>query len=199
MAWSGLSATGAKAWPVARFDASEGGAKLLTLTEPHSHLERLDAALSAALEQIRSPAFVLSQSGEIQETNEAARRRLKEDASGVAALLLASARDNDGERSFDVTPLRRGVDNIVGYLAVERPSPERALSQKEHCVAQAAARFGLTRRQAQVLSCVADGATNARIATTLGISERTAESHVAAILSRSGAASRAELIANLLR
>jgi DNA-binding NarL/FixJ family response regulator len=73
------------------------------------------------------------------------------------------------------------------------------LEQKEHCVAQAAARFRLTRRQAQVLSCVAEGATNARIAASLGISERTAESHVAAILSRSGAASRAELIASLLK
>jgi DNA-binding CsgD family transcriptional regulator len=200
MAWSGLLATGSKAWPVARFDGSDSGAKLLTLAEPYSHLERLDAALAAALEQIRSPAFVLSPSGEIQETNEAGLRRLNEDASGVAAQLLASARDNDGDPSYDVAPLRRGgADSVLGYLAVERPSPARATEQKDRCVAQAAARSRLTRRQAEVLSCVADGATNARIAANLGISERTAESHVAAILSRSGAASRAELIASLLK
>lgn len=182
---------------MARFWSSEQDAELLTLASPRSDAERLDAALAAALEQIRAPAFVLSERGEIREANGAGLQRLAENAAGVAAALLESARDNDGEPTFDVTPLRNG-GFIVGFLAIERLSPARLLSLKEQRVSQAARRWALTRRQAQVLSLVAEGSTNARIAAQLGISERTAEDHVAAILARAHAATRSELIAVLL-
>lgn len=185
-------------WAVARFWAAErDDAELLTLASPRSDAERLDAALAAALEQIRAPAFVLSECGEIREANSAGLERLAENAPSVAAALLESARDNDGEPTFHVTPLRAG-SKVVGYLAIERLSPARLLSLKEQRVLQAARRWSLTRRQAQVLSLVAEGSTNARVAAQLGISERTAEDHVAAILERASAASRSALIAVLL-
>ena len=49
---------------------------------------------------------------------------------------------------------------------------------------------GLTARQLEVLRLVADGCTNAEIATRLVVSPRTAEHHVAAVLAKLGAATR---------
>jgi pimeloyl-ACP methyl ester carboxylesterase/class 3 adenylate cyclase/DNA-binding CsgD family transcriptional regulator len=51
----------------------------------------------------------------------------------------------------------------------------------------------LTRRERQVLPLVAHGLANRQIADALGITERTAESHVASILAKLGAANRAQL------
>jgi DNA-binding CsgD family transcriptional regulator len=53
----------------------------------------------------------------------------------------------------------------------------------------------LTSRQVEVLREVRDGASNARIAERLHISPRTVEHHVAAILTKLGASSRAEAVA----
>jgi DNA-binding CsgD family transcriptional regulator len=54
--------------------------------------------------------------------------------------------------------------------------------------------FGLTPRQMDVLQLLKEGLTNNEIAARLSISPRTAEHHVAAILSRLGAGSRDEAI-----
>jgi DNA-binding CsgD family transcriptional regulator/tetratricopeptide (TPR) repeat protein len=54
--------------------------------------------------------------------------------------------------------------------------------------------FGLTPRQMDVLQLLKEGLTNSEIAARLSISPRTAEHHVAAILSRLGAGSREEAI-----
>jgi DNA-binding NarL/FixJ family response regulator len=52
----------------------------------------------------------------------------------------------------------------------------------------------LTTRQSEVLDLMADGLTNAEIADRLFISARTAEHHVAAVLSKLNAASRYEAV-----
>jgi DNA-binding NarL/FixJ family response regulator len=51
---------------------------------------------------------------------------------------------------------------------------------------------GLTARQIEVLQLVAEGLTNAEIADRLIVSQRTAEHHVAAVLTKLGASTRRE-------
>lgn len=53
---------------------------------------------------------------------------------------------------------------------------------------------GLTRRQAQVLEQLRDGATNAEIAARLVIAEKTVDHHVSAVLAKLGVRSRREAV-----
>src|SRR5690606_28654857 len=55
-------------------------------------------------------------------------------------------------------------------------------------------RHGLTPRQVEVLVALVDGRTNKEIAAALGIQEKTVELHVTAILRKTGAEKRSELI-----
>jgi DNA-binding NarL/FixJ family response regulator len=59
-------------------------------------------------------------------------------------------------------------------------------------------RHGLTRAQARVLALLATGTSNRAIAAQLGISERTVEVHVTALLNELDADNRAGLIAFVL-
>jgi DNA-binding CsgD family transcriptional regulator len=57
----------------------------------------------------------------------------------------------------------------------------------------------LTAREAEVLALVAEGASNKAIARRLGISVHTAKFHVAAVLEKLDAASRADAVAQAIR
>ncbi len=57
----------------------------------------------------------------------------------------------------------------------------------------------LTARELQVLRMLADGLANKEIAAQLGISDHTAKFHVAQILAKLGAGSRAEAVAAGIR
>lgn len=52
--------------------------------------------------------------------------------------------------------------------------------------------FGLTAREMEILACVARGLTNSRIGTALGVSTKTVDHHVSAILAKLGATTRAD-------
>ena len=52
----------------------------------------------------------------------------------------------------------------------------------------------LTERERQVLAMLADGLSNRRLASALGISENTVKAHVAAILAKLGATTRTEAV-----
>ncbi len=57
----------------------------------------------------------------------------------------------------------------------------------------------VTAREREILELMADGASNAMIAARLGISRHTAKFHVAAILGKVGARTRAEAVALAIR
>jgi two-component system response regulator DegU len=57
----------------------------------------------------------------------------------------------------------------------------------------------LTRRELQILSCIANGGTNKEVARTLGISEQTIKNHVSAILRKLNDNDRAHAVALAIR
>lgn len=59
--------------------------------------------------------------------------------------------------------------------------------------------FGLTVRELDILSCLAKGPSNQAIAQQLGLSRRTVEHHISAILQKTGAQSRRDLVALALK
>ena len=64
---------------------------------------------------------------------------------------------------------------------------------------RAGAGWGLTARQREVLTLIAEGLDNAEIATRLGISERTARAHVSGVLERLGVENRTQAAVAALR
>ena len=72
---------------------------------------------------------------------------------------------------------------------VHRPGAGRG----ESSVPASLAALGVTSREADVLALLVDGATNAEIAERLFLSRRTVETHVAHLLQKTSAATRAEL------
>ena len=106
----------------------------------------------------------------------------------------------DGVRAClpaDVTPaeLSAAIAAVAMELTVltvtqaKRWIRHASVSQNEPGVAEA-----LTSRELQVLRMLADGLGNKKIASGLGISEHTAKFHVAQILAKLGAASRARAV-----
>ncbi|BCB78312.1 AAA family ATPase [Phytohabitans flavus] len=111
-------------------------------------------------------ALTLADSGALQAAVEAV--RMLDELGAIAAARLVRR----GLR-------RRGVRTVPrGPLAATRAHPA-----------------GLTRRQAGVLSLLAEGLTNAEIATKLVLSVRTVDRHVASILDKLGVSSRREAAA----
>lgn len=144
-------------------------------------------AMDAALEAIPAAALLLGANGAVLHANTAAREWLGEVGRSERAALLG--RKAPDRRVFDVTEIGAGAERV--YLAVRRPSPADPAPLVAHC----ARRWGLTGREATVLAELARGASNLRIAGTLGIAESTVEIHVSRVLAKADAASRAELVA----
>ena len=85
-------------------------------------------------------------------------------------------------RSLGAEPLTRRVAMRLRELGLRVPAGPRETTRANPA--------GLTSRQLEVLSLLAEGLTNAEIADRLVVSPRTAEHHVAAVLSKLGAATR---------
>jgi DNA-binding CsgD family transcriptional regulator len=121
------------------------------------------------------------------------------DCSYEAALALAG--------STDRAALRRALDMLHGLGA--RPAAAivarrlRALGEqgvpRGPRPATAANPAGLTRREAEVLRLLAAELSNAQIAARLGLSDRTVDNHVAAILRKLGVRTRTEAAAQAAR
>jgi DNA-binding CsgD family transcriptional regulator len=85
-------------------------------------------------------------------------------------------------RMLGAEPLTRRVASRMRNLGLSVPHGPRESTRANPA--------GLTARQLQVLALLADGLTNAEIAEQLVVSPRTAEHHVAAVLTKLGAPSR---------
>jgi DNA-binding NarL/FixJ family response regulator len=90
----------------------------------------------------------------------------------------------DVARRLGAEPLARRVMLRMRELGVRVPKGPRKTTRANPA--------GLTARQLEVLGLVAEGLTNAEIAERLVLSERTAEHHVAAVLTKLGATTRRE-------
>lgn len=155
-----------------------------------------DSLLVAALEAIGRAAMVVDASGRIVEANSAARASLANaDAeSSMRDTLRAVVRGEGVEHpDWSTTPVARNGQGVA-HLVVARPPKVGVIGS----VGQAARKWGLTRRQHEVLAKVADGHPNKIIAARLGVSVRTVEVHLTALFMKARVASRAELLAKLL-
>ncbi|MEO7330628.1 MAG: LuxR C-terminal-related transcriptional regulator [Minicystis sp.] len=98
----------------------------------------------------------------------------------------------------DDAPLGEAMEALVPLLGLPLATLPRAVnaeSEREGRVAAAAIRWRLTPRQGAVLACIVRGLANKDIAEELRILDGTVELHVTQILRKSGAESRAALIA----
>jgi two-component system CheB/CheR fusion protein len=97
------------------------------------------------------------------------------------------------ENPIDHALLLSRVQQALGALTPARP-PISALGRRVDRQAARAAWDSLTRRQREILDRIVLGQPNKIIAADLGISQRTAENHRAAIMRKMGASSIAALI-----
>jgi DNA-binding CsgD family transcriptional regulator len=162
----------------------------LLLTRRLESADVTRVALDIALENLPGPAFLVSPAGAVSLANAAARARLDAHPTETRRNVAQAIRGTELE--WRAVPVRaRGTP--VSYLVLARDRNDAAGR-----VRAAACGWGLTPRQAQVLALVVAGASNARVAATLGISERTVETHLGAIFTRASVGSRAALAAAVL-
>lgn len=145
------------------------------------------AALAAVLEAISAPAFVCNRAGHVVHRNAAGAAQL-DAAPGLAEGLRACARGLP-------SPFQRTRISAPGahdhWLVLARATP----GDTKPRLAVATTRWGLTPKQAEVLSHVARGDANKTVAARLGCAESTVELHVTALLAKAEAESRAQLVA----
>jgi len=152
----------------------------------------LRAALEVALEVLTVPACVVDGKGVVLHANQAARRELSDaesDFSREMERALASG------HSTCVDLLSIGCAEGQCVLVVDR----RLERRPQRAIERAARRWGLTAKQARVLSLLAEGHPNKTIAMQIGCAENTVEYHVTRLLAKAEKESRAELIAALWR
>ncbi|MHB8419405.1 MAG: helix-turn-helix transcriptional regulator [Myxococcales bacterium] len=178
-----------------RFGEGEGAAlqRLVPALRKRLRLERQLAeqrvraqALGPAMEAIAAPAFLLGGRGRVLHANAAGQALLEEDWTGT----LEGLRANGGYARTRVSS--PGVPEVT--LAVRQAPPEDSVR-----LAAAAARWGLSPREREVLALLAGGAANKTIAVALRVSEGTVEAHVTHLLHKAQAGSRAALVASYWR
>jgi DNA-binding CsgD family transcriptional regulator len=152
------------------------------------------AAFEAALGVIPQPTFVIDGGGQILHANALGEELLGRERVNIQRSLAQAAQDQSQQSAWQLTSLG-GLPRSSRFIAVFGPTEARS---NRAAGSQASVRkWNLTARQAEVLDLVGVGATNATIAETLGIKERTVEFHLSAIFDKAGVDNRATLIARL--
>jgi DNA-binding CsgD family transcriptional regulator len=147
--------------------------------------------IDAALEAIGAAAFLVDPRGRVLFANAAGRVLLDVERLTTLDALRAAVHGKVSSPRWSVTAIRETAA-ASSFLVVYRPGSHDRIVMH---VASAAHRWGLTRRQREVLEEVAAGRANRTIAAVLGISERTVEVHVTRLFERAQAESRAHLMA----
>lgn len=148
-------------------------------------------AFEAALDAIGKAAFLTDARGRVREANHLGREMIEAQGRTIREELAIAVTLGRSNR-WEATPLGRG--DAKDHLVLERPVGGAPLASR---VARAVKRWGLTPRQSEMLERVAEGNANRTIAAIAGISERTVEVHVTALLDKAQVECRAELIAKL--
>jgi len=102
-------------------------------------------------------------------------------------------------RQSDARELLAALDAIAAGLVVLDGSWRDAFAPTAAAPPSSARAEALTARERQVLTMLAGGLSNRRIAERLAISENTVKAHVAAVLAKLGAATRTEAVTLGLR
>lgn len=150
-------------------------------------------ALAAALEEIARPAYLLNASGAVVLANALGRAQLESAREATRAQLAEVVRPGFADERFRVTPV--GGPGLPPHVLVVEQKGQDASG-----LAQVAAqRWGLTRREREVLEQISLGRANKSISSALGCSDKTVELHVTRLLRKTEVESRAALIAKLWR
>lgn len=146
------------------------------------------AALDVALEAVGTASFLVDSKLRVLHANGIGKVVLdgETDATRDALARAIDSRGNDGWSVSRVPAAGAGWHLVVRRSNRGDPAPR---------LAAAVTCWGLTRRQAEVLSHLAVGRPNKTISDLLGCSLGTVELHVTAVLQKAGAENRAELVA----
>ncbi len=147
------------------------------------------AALEVVLEELGTAAVVIRRPLRLMHCNALARTLLDQDRVTFLSGLREEL-DGHGDGAW-ITTLLCSAEGARHYLALRRRPPR----DTSPSAAAAGHRYGLTRRQIEVIAMVARGETNKTIAVALGCSESAVEQHVTALLRRYGVENRAQLVA----
>ncbi len=152
----------------------------------------LEAALDAALDRLPSEAFVIDAKGRVHVANAAGQASLARSRATVRER-LQHALASQSDTAFELVELAAsGLPKH--YLAIKRAQGSARTSA---LAAVARSRFGLTKRETDVLQQVLGGCTNKQIAVVLGCAERTVEVHVGRLLAKCGVDTRSALVARI--
>jgi DNA-binding NarL/FixJ family response regulator len=150
------------------------------------------ALLEAALDAIPAAAFVLAGSS-IAYANATGRALYDHHRAAVVDQIRESLRAAGARGPYAITPVEAlGAPGLA--LAVLRADRTTELVAR---VSGFSKRFALTRRQAEVLSLLARGYGNKTIGERIGVAESIVEEHVTLLLQKTGADSRAAVVAML--
>jgi DNA-binding CsgD family transcriptional regulator len=144
--------------------------------------------LDAAMSSMPTACFVVDERAQPLEANLAGQLWLDRSRASVMEKLRAAVLRGLLGDTFQVISVVL-PSRAKRFLVVHRP-----VSGVAARVAVAAARWGLTPRETEVVHAIAEGLSNRTIAASLAMSERTAEVHVASILNKAQLESRSELI-----
>lgn len=162
----------------------------LRLEEALRATDVMERGLETALGLLGAPAFLVDDRARLAVASDAGVELLDSDARGTRERLLGALRGCGAGDT--VVPVRR-VGHPSWHLVVLR-SPGAVMEVR---VARAARFWSLTRRQTDVLSCLARGDANKTIADKLDCVVGTIELHVSAILAKAGVESRSALVAQV--